>query len=456
MLNVKKVLYQIARNIKATINQDTPLGTDLWRILLDQHPADIASLLERLEEIDDKIGLLKALPAEVSFKVFQKLLEPTQSALLVLLDVDHATTMLKHMHTDELTDLFEHLSDEDLEKYLKLLQQKQRTHIISLLNFDPHSAGGRMNSDVITLQKDFTVKTSIELLQRLRPHKELMRKIYVTNIDNVLVGHITLDTLVFNRSDTPLAQVLEKNELHVYVEEDQEEVAKQIMHYDLSSAPVVDKHNHFLGVINYNDVLEIMKEEESEDAYKRFGLSAVEYSYFSTPAWKLIMQRSVWLIGLLMFQSVSSLILGSYDYMIQRYAVLTVFMGMLVGTGGNAGNQSATLVIRGLTTNEMSKRNAFKVIFREFWIALVLGGLLAIAGFVRIYFSKFYDFTTAIAINIALFIIVIISVVSGSIIPLILDSLGIDPAHSAAPFLTTLMDILGVMIYCYVFSLFLG
>lgn len=453
MLEIKKILFQIENNIDEVLEEKTQLGSDLWHILLEQHPADIATLLGTIDEIY-QIALLKKLPLEDSIDVFKKISENTQASLLVHLNIDHAASILKSMPSDELTDLFDYLSDEDLKKYLELLQKKQRNQIISLLHFDPESAGGRMNSDVITLQKDFTIRKSIQILQRLSPEKELMERIYVTNRDNVLVGHITIDQLVLNKPDTALSHILEKNELHVYVEEDQEDVANQMHHYELSSVPVVDKHNHFLGVITARDVVQIIKEEESEDAYKRFGLSTVETSYFATPAWKMILQRSSWLIGLLLFQSISGFVLGGYSNYLEKYTVIAFFLTMLVGTGGNAGNQSATLVIRALTTGEVTRQNALKMLLREFGIAIVISSLLFVAGFIRVYFTA--DLLSAFIISIALFLIVMTSVVLGSIIPLLLEYFGVDPAHSAAPFLTTLMDILGIIIYCFIFSRILG
>lgn len=456
MLKVNETLTQIEKHIDEVLSEETTLGKDLWHFLIEQHPADIATLIEQLEDEIKQVAILKKLPRQLSCDVFEDLNDTLQAVLLVLLDIKHATLVLKKMHANELADFLDHLSDKDLEKYLKLLQHDQRNTIISLLSFDPHSAGGRMNSDVITLQKDFTVKQSIDLLRRLRLRKDLLQRIYVTNASHILEGHITLDQLFLNSPETLLSNIIQKNEVHILVNEDQEDVARQIRHYRLQSAPVVDQDNHFLGAITSSDVVSIMEEEESEDVYKRFGLSTVEHSYFATPAWKLIVQRSVWLIGLLLFQSVSSLILGHYDFLIKQYTILSVFLGMLIGTGGNAGNQSATLVIRGLTTKEMSRRNVWKVLLREFWIAVVIGSLLVCAGFTRIYFSKYYTFTAALAISIALFSIVVISMIIGSIIPILLDFFGIDPAHSAAPFLTTFMDILGVVILFLTFSALLG
>lgn len=454
MLKVKKILFQIENNIDAIIAGDSILGLDLWNILLQQHNADIAMLLLRLD-VNRQEALFKKLPSDIAFKVFRKIPAPLQAELLVLVDQDYAAMIMKNMPPDELTDLFDHLSDEDLEKYLKLLQGKQRHQIISLLNFNPHSAGGRMNSNVFTLQKDFSVKKSIELLQRIGPHRDVLPQIFITTKENILVGHITLDKLVLSKPETPLASIINKNILHVYVDEDQEDVANQMHHYGLLYAPVVDSQKHFLGVITADDVFEIIKEEGSEDVYRMFGLVPIEYSYFATSIWRLVWQRGRWLVGLLVLQSVSSMILSHYGSMLNHYTVIAVFLTMLIGTGGNAGSQSATLVIRGLTTKEITRRNAQKVLLREFTVGFFIASILTLIAFARVYFSC-HDILSALAIVTSLFFIVITSMLLGSLIPMILERFDIDPAHSAAPFLSTLMDILGVLIYCFVCSRILG
>lgn len=455
MLKIKKILYQIERNIDLVLAQDTTLGKDLWNIVLAQHPADIAVLVGRLD-LEHQVVLFQKLPEALSYKVFASLTSDVQAALLPCFDVEHAAKILNIVSIDALSDLFDHLSDADLEKYLTLLQAHQRNQVLSLLRCDPNSAGGHMNSDVITLQKDFTVKRSIELLQRLGTSKALSSRMYVTDTNNVLVGYVPLDTLVLNKPETPLADIMLSNDLVVDVDDDQEDVANQMHHYGLSSAPVINKKNHFLGVITAKHVMDILEEEESEDVYKMSGLIPVKHGgYFSTPLMYVVLQRGVWLVGLLILQSVSSLILAGYTTMLNQYTIIAVFLTMLIGTGGNAGNQSATLVIRGLTTQEMTHANAMRVLIREFGIALLMSLILVAVAFGRVYWST-SDLVSSIAISISLFFIVITSTLLGASIPLIFDRLGIDPAHSAAPFLATLMDILGVLIYCFICSKFLG
>lgn len=454
MLTLKKILLQIENNIESTIKEDTILGKDLWQILLQQHPADIALIINNIDN-QTQIALFKKMPKDLAFNVFEKIQEPIQAFILANLDQDDIAHILTEIPVSALTDLFEHISDEELEKYLKLLQIKQRNKLISLRSFAPESAGARMQTDVLTLQENFTVKRSIEVLQRLTPKQSVDNIFYVTDKNNVIVGYLTIDKLVLNKPETLLSQIMDEAEFLVYVDEDQEDVANQMKHYNLISAPVIDKEKHFLGIITAEDVFEIMTEEESEDVYKMSGQAPMEHSYFATPTWQLVKQRIPWLIGLLLLQSFSSMILLQYNSMIGSYAIITLFLTMLIGTGGNAGNQSATLVIRGLTTKEITRQNGIKMLIREMGISLILASIIVLVGFTRVFYTS-HDLISTIAITLSLFLIIVTSITLGTLIPLVLERFNLDPAHSAAPFLTTLMDILGVLIYCVVCSKILG
>lgn len=453
--DVAEILTQIEDNIKSVIHENTPQGQELWKKLLHQHHADIAKVIEKLDNTKQK-ELFKKLPRSLAAKVFQEMPESIQAIIIKIIDTDEAAVIFQKMPSDELTDLFDYVSDDDLKKYLKLIQRKQRNKIISLLTLNPESAGRIMNSDVFTLQRDFTVKKSVSLLQRISLPGETLRRIYVTNRDNIIVGYINLEDLLINKPETPLTHITHKNELFIGVHEDQEEVAKQMHHYGLLSTPVVDEYNHFLGVITADDIVDIVEEEASEDVYKMSGLAPVEHSYFQTSFKSLFFQRSMWLGSLLLLQSVSGIILNKYQVLIQSHIMLSFFLTMLIGTGGNAGNQSATLVIRGLATGEISRKNAIRVLLREFGMSIFLAFVLFSVSFARIYFLYPNQLVHAFAISASLFLIINMSMILGTFIPFMLERLNIDPAHSAAPFLATLMDIFGIIIYCAVCSKILG
>ncbi len=449
MLPPERILAEVLNHIDAILADDEAAKRYL-EALLKQHPVDIATLLLRLSK-RQQIALLLKFPDELGGRVFEQLPISKQVYLLSKLDADATANILKAVHTDSLTELFEHLTDKKLKHYLKLLQKKQRTIIISHLNFAPKSAGRIMDSEVLSLQEDMTIKKSIALLQRLSARTKLLRRIYITSTENVLKGFVNLDELVINKPMMLLRDIVRRSPVVIDAHEDQEAAANNMRKYNQFSAPVVDAHKHFLGVITADDVFDVLEEEASEDVYRMSGLPAVDYSYFDTPARTLVWQRFLWLGSLLVLQSFSGLIVSRYADLIKSHVIITFFMTMLIGTGGNAGNQSATLVIRGLATGEIKRKHGLTVLAREFCMSLVMAALLVVVGFFRVVLIH-HDVVSAIAISISLFLIVVASMVLGTVLPLILERLNIDPAHSAAPFLATVMDVLGMLIYCLVCS----
>ena len=454
MRNIRRLLNQIARNI-ATILTESERGQELYKLLLTQHPADIAAVLERIEE-KERIVLFKKLPLDMGVMVFEELPSMFQASILINVTIDAATSLLRQIRIDKVIDLFDHLTDPQLKKYLELMQQKQRNLIISLLNFEPESAGRIMNSEILSIPSDLTIKQTITLLQRVQPRREqLGMRLYVTNKVHKLVGYINMDDLVCNKPEIAINQIMHNNELIVDAHEDQEIVANQIRHYDITSAPVVDKDNYFLGAIMAHEVFDIFAEEASEDVYKISGVPGAEEGYFQTPFWKLVWLRSPWLIALLLLQGVSSSIMANYDTLLRSHTIVAFFLTMLIGTAGNAGNQSGALVIRGLAVGEMTRKNGYLVMIREFRVSLIMAFVLSVIGFGRVYLTHF-DIASALAINISLFFIIITSMMLGTFLPLMLDRLNFDPAHSAAPFLATLTDIIGIVIYFTIASKMLG
>lgn len=448
MLKLEALISHLEDHIQEVLDGSTENGIQLWKAVLGHHPADIAAMIDRMRP-ERQAPFLKKLSKEVGPRVFERLAASTQSSLLTHLDIDQATYILQQMPSDKLTHLFDYVSDDHLQNYLKLLQKKQRTQIISSLNFLPKSAGRIMTSDVLTFPRDFTVKKSIGLLQRIGSKRDVLQHIYLTDEQHMLAGYIKIEDLVLSKPETPLMHIMFPCDVIARVDDDQEEVARQMKHYDLFSVPVVEQNNHFLGVITADDIFDVIEEEAGEEVYKMSGLSPIEDGYLQTSFWTLIRQRSVWLVGLLFLQSFSSEIMSSYDWVFEKYTIFTFFLTMLMGTGGNAGNQSATLVIRGLTTGEINRKTSWYVLMREMMSASVIGALLGCMSFIRVYTHN-QDIMMAGIISLVLFCIIMCSMTLGTAIPLLLDRMGIDPAHSAAPFLATIMDILGILILCMI------
>lgn len=445
-----KIIDQIRSHRDTVLAQDSPLGVMLWHELLRLHPADIAQCISQFD-YDDVIAFFLQFPEDIRIDVFNELYTNLKIACFAAMNDHDRRTILSHLSIDEVTDFFDELSDDQLKEYIKYVHTKDREELLSLLQFTPDSAGGSMETDVLTLMQDFTVEKSVSILQRLQP-KKLLQQIYVTDQHNQLVGHINLEDLLSNHPKARISSFLQPNELVVQGDEDREEVAKQMLHYNLNSVPVVDDENVFLGVIAGDTVAEIIEEEASEDIYRLAAMAPIRHTYFETPFFKLLYQRSSILLILLIAQSISSVIMHYYEHILAGF--LMIFVPMLISTGGNTSNQSSTLVIQGMATGEIDDGAIWRFIKREMLMAVCIATLLGLFSFVRIYFT-YGKAWASFAVSLSLGCIVMCSVVLGSCMPILLKKLNMDPAHSAGPLLATLMDIIGLTLYCTISSFML-
>ena len=450
VMNPEKLLKEVRQNLEALKKQEIPLGKFLWESFIELHPADIAKFLTELRQEDFK-QILQNLPREKLCAIFAELSESMQVIALDLLNDMSRIDALNCLTTDQMTDLFENLSDDDLKKYLDLLHKKDREAVLSLLKFDPESAGGIMDTEVLALHEDFSVKKGIELIQRLDVKRDLHQRIFIINDKKQLVGFINLEDLVLQKPLTRIKEFMHDNEFIVLADEDQEQIAKKMVHYNLTIAPVVSKDNYFLGIIPSSTVIDVIEEEASEDVYRMSAMEPVKGTYFEMPFFKLLYQRSYILIILLLAQSLSSSIMMHYQDLLTGFLML--FTTMLISTGGNASSQTSAIIIQGMASGEINKSNMRRFFKRELLLAFSMAFILGITAFSRVYVTS-GNILGSFVVSIALGSIVIVSMSIGSVIPVVLKRLNIDPAYSAGPFLTTLIDILGLLIYCNVSKLF--
>lgn len=451
-MNGNHILHEIRDHLDAVIAQESPLGTLLWSKFIDLHPADIADFFA---DIDDKSFeiLFFMLPKELQLEVFEELSDHMKVESLSFMSEQDRIDALNVLSADKLTDLFDLFSDDELKIYLVLLNKKVREEVLSLLQFDPESAAGIMDTQVLSLMEDFTVERSIHVLQRLQPNKDIYQQIYITDRHHKLVGFIKLEDLVLEGSAKVIDSFMKEIEFVAHANEDRETIAKKMVHYGLMTIPVIDENNRFLGVISSETLADVLVEEASEDVQKISALAPLKYPYFETSFFRLLFERGYILIALLLAQSFSTTIMRSY-HAVLGYGSLLYFTTMLISTGGNTSSQTSALVIQGLATEQLHPMNIFKFIRREFYIAMILALILGLVAFGRAYFFS-ASLIESFAISASLGAIVMVSVVLGSVIPLMLKRLNIDPAFAAGPFLATLMDILGVLIYCYISKLIL-
>lgn len=451
-MDVRKIVQEIKDNLQTVLAKDSSLGKSLWLELLKIHPADMAHFFEDISQ-EEFQALFMALPKELKLEVFEHFSDGMKASTLTVLPEQDKIDLLNELPIDTLTDLLEFLSDEDFKLYHNLLHKKAREKVLSLLKFHPESAGGIMDIEVISLVKDLTVEKAIKILQRLRPSREIHQQIYVTDSAHRLVGHIKLEDLVLNSPQAKIASFMQENEYVAQAEEDREEIAKNMVHYGLMTIPVVGKGNHFLGVIPSETLVDVLVEEASEDVLKMSALAPLKYPYFETSFFRLFFERSYILAVLLIAESFSGNILRAYEATLGVF--LISFIPMLISAGGNTSSQTSAMVIQGMASGEIRGSNMFRFLRRELLMASVLAIVLSTVAFLRVYLSTAH-LVHSFIISLSLGIIVLMSVTLGSCIPFILRRFNIDPAFSAGPFLATIMDILGVMIFCYIAHIVLG
>jgi magnesium transporter len=451
-MDSRHLLHEIQDHLDSVIAQDTPLARGLWQHFIDLHPADIADFLSDIDQ-ESAQNLFKNLSRRLQAEVFEEFSDGMKVQSLEFMNEQQKVDTLNALPVDDLTDLFDHMSDDELKVYIGLLHKNAREKVLSLMQFDPESAGGIMDTEVIVLMQDFTVEKGIQVLQRLQPNRDIYQQLYITDRDHRLVGFIKLEDLVLRQPQTRIQSFMRPNEFVARAGEDREMVAKKMVHYGLMTVPVVGENNQFLGVITNETLVDVLVEEASEDVQKMSALAPMKYPYFETSFLRLLFERGYILVALLLAQSFSTTIMKSYQDTL-GYGMLLYFTTMLISTGGNTSSQTSALVIQGLITGELHAMNVFRFLRREMLMASILAVILATVAFARSYLSA-ASLAESFAISVSLGVIVIVSVMLGSLIPLILKRLNIDPAFSAGPFLATVMDILGILIYCYVTKLLL-
>lgn len=445
MDNPKKMLKKIVENATAGLSQDTLLNKSLWQAFLDMHPVDISDFLSEVDK-NTAQELFKGLPQDIKTEVFTELSNSMKVSVVGSLSEAEQVHLFETLSPDELTDLFDYFSDEELKRYLNLLHKQVRDKVMSLMKFDPESAGGVMHTDVLTLIEDFTVEKSIQLLQRIKPSRDIHAQIFVTNRAHKLVGYINLEDLVLEKPSEYISSFMHKTEMVALASQDQEEVAKKMIHYGLMTVPVVDKENHFLGVIPAGTLVDVVVEEAGEDIQRIGAVMPLKYPYFETSFLRLLWARGYILVILLLTESFSSSILHAYESTLSAF--LLSFIPMLISTGGNTSSQTSAVVIQGMASGDVTFSNMRRFLRREFMMASVLACILGIASFARVYITGGSMLESAV-ISGTLSIIVLLAAMLGSCMPLLLKRLNIDPAFSAGPFLATIMDIVGILIFCY-------
>lgn len=423
-------------------------------LLVPVQPVDIAEAIEGLPESMQVIAF-RLLSKSEAIEVYEYLNSDVQQALIQKFKRQEVLDVVDQMSPDDRARMFDELPAKVVSRLLAQLSPQERQATNILLGYEEDKAGRIMTPEYISLKENLTVSQTLERIRSLANASEVVYYLYVTDALRQLKGIVSLRTLVTASPESTLGEIMTRDIIFVHTDTDREDVARTIQRYDLLAVPVVDKEERLVGVVTVDDVLDILEKEATEDIYALGGVQSDDDSYFQTNLLTVARRRVVWLFVLLITNTVTGAIIRSQESLLQQAVVLAAFIPLLTGTGGNVGAQSSTVVIRGLNTEEIKDMGAGKVVFREALAGILLGLILGIVATVWAYFLQ-GDLAVAISVGTSLIAIALLASVAGSALPFLFRSIGLDPALMSAPFITTAVDVLGVLIYFNIARTILG
>ena len=423
-------------------------------LLIPVQPVDIAEAIEGLPEATQLIAFRLLSKAE-AIEVYEYLNTDVQQSLIQEFKRQEVLDVVDRMSPDDRARMFDELPAKVVRRLLSQLSPKERQATAILLGYGEDTAGRIMTPEYISLKESLTVGQSIDRIRSLANASEVFYYLYVTDASRQLTGIVSLRDLVLAAPDTTLAEIMTRDVVFVHTDTDQEEVARTIQRYDIVALPVVDSEERLVGVVTVDDVIDIIEQEATEDIYALGGVQSDRNNYFQTNLLVVARRRVVWLFVLLLTNTVTGAIIRSQEDLLQQVVILAAFIPLLTGTGGNVGAQSSTVVIRGLNTEEIQNLGAGKVVLREAAAGILLGLILGSMATVWAYFLQ-GSWEVALSVGISLIAIALLASVAGSALPFLFRSLNLDPALMSAPFITTAVDVLGVLIYFYIARTILG
>lgn len=410
------------------------------------YPVDAASLLEELN-VKQMVLVFRLLMKEEAAETFSHMNSDVREHLINALTDSELEEVMEEMYIDDTVDVLEEMPANVVDRLLMAVTDKGlRAKINMLLQYPEDSAGSIMNVDYIGLRKEMTVAEAILKIRQVGINKETIYTCYVTE-KRKLIGHVDVKALLTSSDTKVIEEIMETNLLYTNTHDDKEEVANMINKYALIAIPVVDNEMCMVGIVTVDDAMVVMQEEATEDMSRMAGVAPNEESYFGTSVFQHVKNRSPWLLFLMLSATVTGVILAHYENSMLKMPLLIAFVPMLMGTGGNCGSQSSTLIIRGLALNEIEFKQILKIIWKEIRVAVIVGLFLAIVNGVRIYIMYDQNIVMAFSIGITMIAVVCLAKIIGATLPMIAYKCGLDPALMAAPLITTILDTSTIIVY---------
>lgn len=416
------------------------------RYELSSYPlADIAEFINNTE-IKDILLLFRLLPKELGADVFAYLSPERQSEITMLVNETELKRILDDLYFDDKMDMLEEMPANVVKRILKNTSEVERKLINQFLNYPEDSAGSLMTIEFVDLKKEMTVKEALKYIRATALDKETIYKCYVTNDRRQLEGRVSLKDLVLADTSMIIKDIMREEPIHVHTNDDQEKIANIARKYDLLAVPVVDNENRLVGIITIDDIVDVIEEESTEDFHKMAAISPHTEEYLDSSAFYLAKKRFTWLLILMISATITGFIIRGFESTLEAQVLLAAFIPMLMDTGGNAGAQSSTIIIRSLVLNEIKFSDLWRVVFKEFRVSIIVGSLLSLVNFIRIYLME-KDFFLALTVAITLIFIVITAKLLGALLPILAHKIKVDPTIMASPLITTIVDAVALIIY---------
>lgn len=430
---------------------------ELKKELVDMNPIDIA---EVMDEIDPYTTLLvfRMLPKDIAVEVFSKFTNSQQREIVSSVTDKELNHILDELFFDDMIDIIEEMPANVVNKILQNSTVDERKLINEFLKYPEDSSGTIMTIEYVDLNQNMTVKEALEHIKEVGLNKETVYTCYVVDENRILEGIVSLRVLVTSEEDQIVRDLMVDVEDVVFANthDDQEIVADLFLKYGYLAIPVVDKERRLTGIITVDDIMDVMEQEATEDFQKMAAMAPTEDAYLGTSIFTLARHRITWLLILMVGATLTAGIINRYENILSSMVVLMAFVPMLMDTGGNSGSQSSTLIIRGMATGDVTLKDKWKVLWKEFRVSILVGISLGIVNFFKNIFLDGVGKDVAITVSITLFATVVMAKMAGSMLPLIAKKLNLDPAIMAGPLITTLVDSLSLIVYFSIASMMLG
>ncbi|NLY86783.1 MAG: magnesium transporter [Tissierellia bacterium] len=428
---------------------------EIKKELSQMNEVDVAELLDPLDE-HLTLLLFRMLPKDLAVEVFSYFSTEQQMGIINSITDKELEYIMDELFFDDMIDLIEEMPANIVKKILKSTKEEERKLINQFLKYPANSAGSIMTIEYVDLKKEMTVGEALAHIKETGLNKETIYTCYVTDNKRVLEGIISLRTLVVSNEDEILEDIMEKDVIKVNTHDDQESIAGIFMKYGFLALPVVDKENRLTGIITVDDIMDVIEQEATEDFQLMAAMSPSEEAYLDTDVFTLAKQRLPWLLILMISATFTGRIMLKFENVLASVVILSTFIPMLMDTGGNSGNQSSTLIIRGLAVGEITAKDWLKVLWKEIRISSIVGIVLSAVNFLRLILIERVELIIALTVSTTLLVTVITAKMVGGTLPLLAKKLRLDPAIMAGPLITTIVDAISLILYFLIAQKLLG